>query len=81
MDDVCEERETNAEACGYSDEEDDFVCDAPQLFTQSELNDLVRDLDLPKQFAELFGSRLKGKNLLAHGSLFSWHRNRENDFE
>ncbi|KAJ8888976.1 hypothetical protein PR048_008470 [Dryococelus australis] len=62
LDDVCEELETNSEACGYSDEDHDFVCDAPQLFTQSELNDLVRDLDLPKQSAKLFGLRLKEKN-------------------
>ncbi|KAJ8884036.1 hypothetical protein PR048_015893 [Dryococelus australis] len=60
LDDVCEELKTNSEACGYSDE-DDFVCDALQLFTQSELNDLVRDLDLPKQSAELLGSQLKEK--------------------
>ena len=39
--------------------------DKPQLFTQPELNDLVRELDLPKSSAELLRSRLKEKNLLA----------------
>ena len=38
----------------------------PQLFTQAELNDLVRELDLPKSSAELLGSRLKEKNLSSH---------------
>ena len=38
---------------------------SPQLFNQFELNDLVRDLDLPKESAELLGSRLKDKNLLS----------------
>lgn len=60
------------EFCGYNNE--------PQLFTQPELNDLVRDLDLPKESAELLGSRLKEKNLLAPGTSFSWFRKREKDF-
>ena len=50
------------------------------MFTQPELNDLVRDLDLPKESAELLGSRLKEKNLLAPGTSFSWYRKRERDF-
>ncbi|GFX82373.1 uncharacterized protein TNCV_2870541 [Trichonephila clavipes] len=31
----------------------------PDLFSQSDLNDLVRDLGLPKDTAEVLGSRLK----------------------
>lgn len=36
----------------------------PRPFKQKELNDLVRDLGLSKDAAELLGSRLKEKNLL-----------------
>ena len=42
-----------------SDQCEEFIVssqsDEPQLFTQAELNDLVRQLDLPKCFAELLG--------------------------
>ena len=53
---------------------------APELFSQSELNDLVGDLQLTKEAAELFGSRLKEKKFLASGTSFSWFRNREKKF-
>jgi hypothetical protein len=33
----------------------------PQLFTQIELNDLVRDLGLTEEKSEILGSRLKEK--------------------
>ena len=36
----------------------------PHLLSQEELNDLVRDLELPKEKAELLGSRLQEWNLL-----------------
>ena len=49
----------------------------PQLFTQAELNDLVRELDLAKSSAELLGSRLKEKNLLAPETKVSFYRYRE----
>ncbi|GFT73296.1 transposase domain containing protein [Nephila pilipes] len=39
--------------------------DLLQPFSQPELNDLIRDLDLPKEIAEFLGSRLKDNNLLA----------------
>lgn len=64
----------------FSDEEFTVPCIEPQQFSQPELNDLVRDLDLPKESAELLGSRLKEKNLLAAGTSFYWYRNREKDF-
>ena len=51
----------------------------PQLFTKADLNDLVRDLDLPKNSAELLATRLKDRNLLAHGTVVSFYRNRERD--
>jgi len=37
--------------------------DSPQCFSQKELNDLVRDLCLKKDGAELLGSRLKEKKV------------------
>ncbi|CAN2390398.1 hypothetical protein PRIEUP_LOCUS434 [Pristimantis euphronides] len=43
------------------------------------MNDLVRDLNLPKDAAELLGSRLKSRNLLLPGVPFSWFRHREKE--
>ncbi|KAJ8713010.1 hypothetical protein PYW08_008314 [Mythimna loreyi] len=40
----------------------------PKPFTQKELNDLIRDLELSKESAEVLASRLKEKNLLATGT-------------
>jgi hypothetical protein len=53
---------------------------SPKLFSQEELDDLVRDLDLPKISAELLGSRMKERNLLAPGTTYSWYRHREREF-
>jgi hypothetical protein len=62
---------TNSSDSGGGDEE--LQChtesQSPQLFTQSELKDVIRDLGLPKEKAELLGSRLKEKALLAAGTL------------
>ena len=64
---------------------EDFVVsqqnDEPQLFTQAELNDLVRKLDLPKSSAELLGSRLKEKNMLAPETKVSFYRYKEKNLE
>jgi hypothetical protein len=49
-------------------------------FTQSELNDLIRELQLTKEKIELLGSMLREKNMLACGVKFSWYRNREKEF-
>lgn len=51
--------------------------DTPHLITQSELNDLVRDLDLPKTKAELLGSRLQQWKLLEKGVKVSIYRKRQ----
>ncbi|KAL4113048.1 hypothetical protein QTP88_016749 [Uroleucon formosanum] len=55
-------------------------CNTPQFFTQSELNDLIKDLDLPKDGSELLASRLRNKNLLAPGTLSSFYRNRKHEY-
>ena len=49
----------------------------PVLIKQSFLNDLVRNLNLPKDAAELLGSRLHHNNLLAPGTTFLFYRRRE----
>ena len=51
-----------------------------QRFVQNELNDLVRDLGLTKEAAEVLGSRLSTKNLLAPNTTFSWYRHREKEY-
>ena len=50
---------------------------SPILITQAFLNDLVRDLNLPKESAKLLGSRLQHNNLLAPNTTYSWYRRRE----
>jgi len=56
---------------------DEYSDSTPILFDQAALNDLVRDLGLPKDKSELLGSRLKERNLLAPGTTFCWYRDRE----
>ena len=52
---------------------------SPIVITQAFLNDLVRDLNLPKESAELLGSRSQHNNLLAANTTYSWYRRREKD--
>ena len=47
------------------------------LYSQSELNDLIRDLNLPKQSAEVLASTLQKQHLLKAGTSVSFYRNRE----
>lgn len=49
---------------------------APHTFSQAELNDLVRDLSLSKDKAELLASRMKEKNLLEQGVRITYFRQR-----
>ena len=49
-------------------------------FNQSELNDLLRDLDLSKQAAELLASRLNEKHLLDSSAKVSFFRKRDELF-
>jgi len=48
----------------------------PHLLTQEDLNDLITDLSLSKEKAELLGSRLKQWNLLRKGTKISVFRDR-----
>lgn len=54
--------------------------DKPHILNKNELNDLVRDLNLSKQQAELLGSRLRGWNLLQHDTTFCTYRSRHMEF-
>lgn len=65
------------EDCDY--EENDVMCSGPQCFSQNELSDLIRDLNLSKQASELLASRLNEKNLLDHGTNITFYRTREKD--
>ena len=55
---------SSSESPLQSDEFTPETSDAPELFTQRELNDLVRDLNLPNDPPELLGSRLIEKTYL-----------------
>jgi hypothetical protein len=79
---ILEDASTNSSDSGGDDEK--FQCHTerqnPLLFTRSEPNDVMRDLGLPKEKAELLASRLKEKNLLAAGTSLYWYRSREEEF-
>ena len=53
--------------------------DASRLFDQAEINDLIRDLNLPKQSSELLASRLQEKHVLHPGTNITFYRNREQE--
>ncbi|GBM15483.1 hypothetical protein AVEN_142138-1 [Araneus ventricosus] len=72
-----EDRDTNHQDESSSDVS---VDEGPQPLSQSELNDLVRDLGLSKDGVELLWSRLKIKNLLTPGTSLSWYRHGEKEF-
>lgn len=73
--------EDNTGCDDTEDHESEYIASTsgstPILLDQAALNDLVRDLGLPKDESELPRSRLQEKNLLAPGTTFSWYRNRE----
>ena len=53
----------------------------PYLNNQSELNDLVRNLNLSKSQAEILGPRLKEFSLLQQNTKISVFRDRQSEFE
>lgn len=71
------ESNATAESDSYMPQEE---VHQPKPFTQAELNDLTRDLNLSKESAQLLGSRLRENALLAPTTTFSWYRNRESEF-
>lgn len=74
---------SDTESSAEDNKDNDFTIygsGEPQLFSQDDLDDLTRDLNLSKKSAQLLGSRLKEKNLLASGTTFSWYKQREREF-
>ena len=63
-----------------SDKEFDLSCIEPQCFSQVELNNLVRDLNLSKESSEVLAPRLTEKNLLESVTLVTYYRNQDADF-
>ena len=53
---------------------------APELFSQTELNDLVRDLGLSKKSAQMLASRLQEKHLIDDSAKVSYFRKRYQSF-
>ena len=61
---------------GPSLSDPDFIVSRePDLISQAELNDLVRDLKLTKTQAEILSSRFQGWNLLQPGTKIISYRN------
>lgn len=73
VDDV--EKETSS-SLEYSSTNDD-----PILFDQCDLDDLIRDLNLPKDSSELLASRLKERNFLLPGTKITAYRKRDEMFK
>ena len=64
-------------------ESSEYECDddqQPKPFAQADLNDLVRDLNLPKASALILGSSLKAKRMLRTDNTFAWYKHRENEY-
>lgn len=62
-----------------SESEGECEISTPQLFSQNELSDLIRDLNLSKQGSEVLASRLKEKKLLEPTVTISTYRTRERE--
>ena len=65
---------------GISDKEFDSLRRESQHFSEAELSDLVRDLNLSTESPEVLASRLKENNLLELGKLVTYYRNQDTDF-
>jgi hypothetical protein len=62
----CSSESTAKDDVDFSPDNEDRT---PQLFTQIELNNLVRDLGLTKEKSEILGSRLKEKSVSPRNNL------------
>ena len=73
---------SDEDSSGVEGNEEEVILDedAPHLFPQMELNDLVHDLGLSKSSAELLASRLKEKNSLSNSACITFYRNRHEEY-
>lgn len=71
---------SEVEQSSGSDYEDSSSSKNPILFDQDDLDDLIRDLNLPKDSAELLASKLKERNLLLPETKVTVYRKREQEF-
>ena len=74
--DSVEEEEPNKPSTSH-DPDFGIKDDTPHRLSQAELSDLIRDLDLSKEKAELLGSRLQQWNLLERDVRVSHYRERQ----
>jgi hypothetical protein len=65
---ILEDASTNSYDSRGDNEEFQCHTERPQLFTQSQLNALIRDLGFPQEKAVILGFRFKEKNLFAAGT-------------
>ncbi|GFU94688.1 uncharacterized protein TNCV_901391 [Trichonephila clavipes] len=80
LDNILDDLDQISHISSDSDDGYDPGTNDPELFSQSDLYDLARDLGLPKDTAEVLRSKLKERHLLNSGVSFSWYRFRENEF-
>jgi hypothetical protein len=74
---ACEEEEVVRPGTSHDSDFEAEGLDEPHRLNQRELSDLIRDLDLPKEKAELLGSRLKQWHLLQPGVKITEYRTRQ----
>ena len=75
------ESDSDTESLDNDNDIDYHECSSePNRFNQYYLSDLIRDLNLPKESAELLASRLKEINFLQTKTNVTFYRNREDNF-
>ena len=75
------ESDSNPESLDNDNDIDYHECSSePNRFNQDNLSDLIRDLNLPKESAELLASHLKERNFLQAKTNVTFYRNREGNF-
>ena len=75
------ESDSDPESLDNDNDIDYHECSSdPNRFNQDDLSDLICDLNLPKEIAELLASHLKDRNILQTKTNVTFYRNREGNF-